>query len=124
MLNHSSKCMCALGLNIPCIISVCACGGGGGMKTLTVVYRFTCIYLAPFGEGEGGGLGEGGGMVKVYVTSLPDRVWIVHHGLVGSLTVAQLKLILKQIRPQHSLCNRRRERYVAGDYTVKPHHLQ
>ena len=67
-------------------------------------------------------MGEGKGMMTftshtLGATSLPDRVWIVHHGLVGSLTVAQLELILKQIRPQHSLCNRRRERYVhvAGD---------
>jgi hypothetical protein len=35
--------------------------------------------------------------------ALPDMVWVVHHGLVGSLIVTQLKLILEQIRPQYSL---------------------
>ena len=37
------------------------------------------------------------------VLILPDRVRIIHHGLVSSLTVAQLKFILEQIGPQHSL---------------------
>ena len=34
---------------------------------------------------------------------LPDKVRVIHHGLVSSLTVAQLKFILEQIGPQHSL---------------------
>ena len=34
---------------------------------------------------------------------LPDKVRVIHHGLVSSLTVAQFKFILEQIGPQHSL---------------------